>query len=361
MGKMAEKSTGQVLTRQLDDLTLPAELFSSENGDVVRCLACAQRCLLREGRRGICQVRFNQGGSLFAPWGYVAGLQVDPVEKKPFYHFLPGSIALTFGMLGCNFHCAYCQNWLTSQAGRDPACNQVIQQVQRLSPEQIVATGLRLGASVLASSYNEPLITSEWAAAIFRLAVASGIRCVMVSNGYATPEVLAYLQPTLAGFKIDLKTMQDRNYRRLGGVLQHVLDSIQKAHALGIWVEVVTLLVPGFNDSNAELWEAARFLVSVSPDIPWHITAFHQDYRMLEPENTPALSLVQAAEIGSEAGLRHVYAGNLPGRVHEYETTFCHHCRSALIKRRGFSIFENNLTSLGTCPRCGTQAAGVWD
>ncbi|MFH2038338.1 MAG: radical SAM protein, partial [Chloroflexota bacterium] len=270
------------ITGFLDKLTREAELVQQLDSGEVRCLACAQRCLVRPGRRGICQVRFNQNGKLFAPWGYVAGLQADPVEKKPFYHFLPGATALTFGMLGCNFHCAYCQNWLTSQAGRDPVCDQVVNQVRKVSPEQIVDFGKRMGAQVLASSYNEPLITSEWAAAVFKEATQAGMKCVMVSNGYATLEALEYLQPTMTGYKIDLKTMQNKNYRSLGGVLINVLDSIQKAHDLGMWVEVVTLLVPGFNDSNAELWEMASFIRGVSPAIPWHITAFHKDYHMQE-------------------------------------------------------------------------------
>ena len=348
-------------SRVLDKLTREAELVQQLDSGEVRCLACAQRCLVRPGRRGICQVRFNQDGKLYAPWGYVAGLQADPVEKKPFYHFLPGATALTFGMLGCNFHCDYCQNWQTSQALRDPACDQVVNQVRKISPEQIVDFGKRMGAKVLASSYNEPLITSEWAAAIFKQAVQAGMKCVMVSNGYATPEVLEYMQPTMTGYKIDLKSMQDKNYRSLGGVLVNVLDSIQKAHDLGMWVEVVTLLVAGFNDSNAELWELASFIRGVSPAIPWHITAFHKDYHMLEADNTPAISLMRAAEIGSEAGLNHVYAGNLPGRVDEYETTFCHQCRTALIKRRGFYVLKNLINPQGNCPKCNTAVAGVWN
>ena len=349
------------ITTILDHLTQEAKLVQNLDSGEVRCLACAQRCLVRPGRRGICQVRYNKDGKLYAPWGYVAGLQADPVEKKPFYHFLPGTTALTFGMLGCNFHCAYCQNWLTSQAARDPACDQAVKHVRKISPDQIVEFGKRMGAQVLASSYNEPLITSEWAAAIFKQARQAGMKCVMVSNGYATPEALEYLQPFMAGYKIDLKSMQDKNYRSLGGVLKNVLDSIQKAHDLGMWVEVVTLLVPGFNDSNAELWEMASFLREVSPAIPWHITAFHKDYHMQEADNTPATSLLRAAEIGSEAGLNYVYAGNLPGRVDEYETTFCHKCRTALIKRRGFYVLDNCITKQGTCPKCDTQVAGVWE
>jgi pyruvate formate lyase activating enzyme len=344
----------------LDRFSQEARLVQALGDGEVRCLACAQRCLVRPGKRGICQVRYNRDGKLYAPWGYVARLQADPVEKKPFYHFLPGATALTFGMLGCNFHCAYCQNWQTSQAGRDPACDPIVNQVRKVSPEQIVAYGKQMGAQVLASSYNEPLITSEWAAEVFKEASQAGMKCVMVSNGYATPEVLEYLQPVMAGYKIDLKTMQDKNYRSLGGILKHVLDSIQKAHDLGMWVEVVTLLVPGFNDSNAELWELTSFLREVSPDIPWHITAFHKDYHMQEADNTPATSLLRAAEIGCEAGLNYVYAGNLPGRVEEYETTFCQQCRTALIKRRGFHVLENRVTASGSCPQCGTSAAGVW-
>src|SRR3990172_4364850 len=344
----------------LDKLTREADLTEKLEDGSVRCTACAHRCLVREGKRGICRVRFNQGGKLMAPWGYVAGLQADPVEKKPFYHFLPGTIALTFGMLGCNFHCDYCQNWLSSQAGRDPASDQVIGQVERISAEEIVTYAVHRGARLLASSYNEPLITSEWAADVFKLANEAGMQSVMVSNGYATPQALEYLSPHMQGYKIDLKSMQDKNYRQLGGVLQHVLDSIVKAHALGMWVEVVTLLVPGFNDSNEELWEMSSFIKGVSAQIPWHITAFHQDYHMRDAQRTSAESLMRAAQIGCEAGLRYVYAGNLPGMVDEYETTFCHNCRTALIKRRGFRVVENRLTAEGTCPQCGTKAAGVW-
>ncbi len=344
----------------LDTLTAPGELFVSQADGVVRCTACGHRCLIRPGRRGICQVRFNENGTLRVPWGYVAGLHPDPIEKKPFYHFLPGTIALTFGMLGCNFHCDYCQNWLSSQALRDPAADESAYYIRRISPEQILEYARHSGAAVIASSYNEPLITSEWAVAIFKLAVAEGIKCVYVSNGNATPEVLEYLRPWLSGLKIDLKSMRQQNYRVLGGVLKNVLDTIRRATEMGLWVEVVTLVVPGFNDSNEELWEAARFLVSVSPDIPWHVTAFHSDYKMMDTENTPARTLLRAAEIGREAGLRYVYAGNLPGQVGEYETTFCPTCNQPLIRRWGYVISEYHLTSQGRCPSCGTVIAGVW-
>jgi pyruvate formate lyase activating enzyme len=253
-----------------------------------------------------------------------------------------------------------CQNWLTSQAVRDPAAEESVSLVHRVSPEQVVEIARRYAAEVIASSYNEPLITSEWAVAIFKQAKVAGMKCVYVSNGNSTPEVLEYLRPYLDGMKVDLKSMQDKNYRALGGVLQHTLDTIQRAHDMGLWVEVVTLVVPGFNDSTQELWEAARFLTSVSVDIPWHVTAFHPDYKMTDPDPTPARTLVRAAEIGREAGLHFVYAGNLPGRVEEYENTYCTNCNELLIERSGYYINKYLLTEEGTCPKCHTPLAGVW-
>jgi len=344
----------------LDRLTAAGELYESLPEGALRCTACGHRCLIRPGRRGICQVRFNQDGELRVPWGYVAALQADPIEKKPFYHVMPGATALTFGMLGCDYHCPYCQNWLTSQAMRDPAADGSVSLVQRVSPEQMVQIARRTGAEIIASSYNEPLITSEWAAAIFEQAIQAGMKCVYVSNGNSTPEVLDYILPYLSGMKIDLKSMQDKNYRKLGGVLKNVLDTIKRVKERRLWLEVVTLVVPGFNDSNDELWEAARFLSSVSPDIPWHVTAFHSDYKMSDTEDTPARTLLRAADIGREAGLRFVYAGNLPGRVEEYEDTLCPKCTTPLVRRLGYFIKEYKITPQGTCPQCGTKIPGVW-
>ena len=293
-------------------------------------------------------------------WGYVAALAADPVEKKPFFHLRPGSIALTFGMLGCDFHCGYCQNWITSQALRDPESEGSGAFVRRISPEQIARVARQAGAEVVASSYNEPLITSEWAAAVFKQAIDAGMKCVYVSNGNGTPEVLEYIRPYLSGMKIDLKSMQDKNYRQLGGVLKNVLDTIKRVKEMGLWLEVVTLVVPGFNDSNDELWEAARYLASISADIPWHVTAFHSDYKMSDTDNTPARTILRAAEIGREAGLHYVYAGNLPGNVGEYEDTCCPKCNTTLVSRSGFFVHENLLTPQGTCPKCGEKIPGVW-
>ncbi|MBP7688931.1 MAG: AmmeMemoRadiSam system radical SAM enzyme [Thermoflexales bacterium] len=345
------------LGETLNQLTVPGTLYERLPDKAVRCVACGHRCLIKDGREGICHVRFNRGGTLYVPHGYVGALQVDPTEKKPFFHILPGSNTLTFGMLGCDLHCGYCQNWLTSQTLRDDQAG-VAPQV--ITPEQLVTIGRRYGAQLFGSSYNEPLITSEWAVEVFKSATQAGFRCVYISNGNVTPEVLDFIQPYIVGYKIDLKSMRDKPYRQLGTVLQNVLDGIQQVHARGLWTEIVTLIVPGFNDSPEELWDAARFIASVSPDIPWHVTAFHPDYKMLDPEPTTAEMLLRAAEIGQEAGLHYVYAGNLPGQTRSYENTYCPQCSELLIARRGYRILQNKLAGRGICPTCGTVIPGIW-
>lgn len=344
----------------LDKMTVEGTLYEKLPDNAVRCFACGHRCLIREGRRGICQVRFNEGGTLHVPFGYVAALQSDPIEKKPFFHVMPGSNALTFGMLGCDFHCGYCQNWMTSQAMRDPASDDSINFIRKVTPKGMVDLAHRTQASVVVSSYNEPLITSEWAVAIFKEAKAAGLMCAYVSNGNNTPEVMEFIRPYISAYKVDLKCMNEKNYHKLGGVLKNTLDGIKRAHDLGLWVEIVTLTIPSFNDSNEELWDAARYIASVSQDIPWHVIAFHKDYKMTEPDNTDAKTLLRAAEIGREAGLRYVYAGNLPGRVGEYEDTLCPNCNELVVKRVGYVIVEYRLTASGSCPRCGTKVPGVW-
>lgn len=353
---MARQSLAQIL----DDLSVPATLVEMQTDGSIVCQACAHRCHIREDKRGVCQVRFNREGELRVPWGYVAGLNPDPIEKKPFAHFLPGEIALTFGMLGCNFRCDFCQNWVSSQALRDPASEESGAIIQRISPEEIITYAQQTRSRIIASSYNEPLITSEWAMEIFTLAKKAGLKTVYVSNGYATPEVLKALRPCLDGFKVDLKSMQEKNYRMMGAHLQPVLDSIKLARELGCWVEVVTLVIPDFNDSNEELWDAARFLVSVSADIPWHVTAFHPMYKHQHALPTSVETLRRAAEIGQEAGLRYVYAGNLPGRVESLENSYCPRCHELIIERRGYHVMKNKLLKEAVCPVCGEEIAGVW-
>jgi pyruvate formate lyase activating enzyme len=243
---------------------------------------------------------------------------------------------------------------------RDPNSDESIHYVRRTTPQEMVKLAQRTHASTVVSSYNEPLITSEWAVSIFKEARAAGLMCAYVSNGNNTPEVMEYIRPYISAYKVDLKCMQDKNYRKLGGVLQNVLDGIKRAHTLGLWVEIVTLTIPDFNDSNEELWDAARFIASVSRDIPWHVTAFHRDYKMMDHDNTDVKTLLRAAEIGKEAGLRYVYAGNLPGRVSEYEDTFCPQCNHRLIERSGYTIHAYHITGEGTCPKCNTKIPGLW-
>jgi pyruvate formate lyase activating enzyme len=346
------------LQELLDRRAQPGELWHAEGDDgSVRCTACGHLCLLRPGRRGICKVRFNRAGTLYVPRGYAAGVQVDPIEKKPFYHVLPGSDCLTFGMLGCDFHCGYCQNWLTSQALRDPEAGTPTTDV---SPEMLIRLGRQHGARVVASSYNEPLITSEWAMEIFRLARPAGFKTAFVSNGNATAQALDYIRPWTDCYKIDFKAIQDRAYRSLGGVLQHVLDAIRMVRERGFWMEIVTLVVPGFNDAPDDLTRMADTIAAISPDIPWHVTAFHQDYKMTEPRNTTADDLRRVCELGRDAGLRYVYAGNLPGRMGRWEHTWCPDCDELLVERFGYQILRHRVTPAGLCPSCGARIAGIW-
>ena len=323
----------------------------------LRCLACGHQCPIPEGATGVCQVRFVEGGRLQVPWGYVGGVQCDPIEKKPFFHAYPGALAYSFGMLGCDLHCSYCQNWVTSQALRDP---QAVAPPRDTTPGSLVQDALRQGARVMVSTYNEPLITAEWAVAIFKEAREHGLVTGFVSNGNGTSRVLEYVRPHLDLYKVDLKSFDDRHYRELGGRLQPILDTIQWLHAAGVWVEIVTLLVPGFNDSDAELRGLAEFVAGVSPDIPWHVTAFHQDYRMLDPANTTPAMLTRAAAIGRAAGVRYTYAGNLPGRVGDLEHTCCHGCGERLVARHGYLIQDYRVTTDGTCPQCAVTVPGRW-
>jgi pyruvate formate lyase activating enzyme len=356
---MPLSTTATSLAEVLDEMTAEGAVELTEHlaDKSLRCFACGHRCLIKEGKRGICKVRFNEGGQLRVPVNYVAALQCDPTEKKPFFHALPGSDTLTFGMLGCDLHCGYCQNWLTSQALRDDAA---VTTPQMVTAERLVAMARAYGASMVGSSYNEPLITAEWAVEVFKLAKPAGLRTAFISNGNATPQVLDYLRPWTDCYKIDLKSMSDRNYRQLGGVVDNILDTVKMVHERGFWEEIVTLVIPGFNDSADELQRAADFIASVSPDIPWHVTAFHQDYRMNDNANTTAAQLIRACEIGRDAGLRYVYAGNLPGKVGRWENTFCPSCDELLVERHGYLIQKMKVTASGECPSCRKIIPGIW-
>src|SRR5581483_759245 len=257
------------LEQMLSQRTAEGSLFETLPEGRVQCHACAHRCRIPEGHKGICKVRYNEGGRLKVPRNYVGALQVDPIEKKPFFHALPGSRAFSFGMLGCDYHCDYCQNWITSQALRDPASEENGAYPQDLTAEDLVETALKQGCRTMTSTYNEPLITSEWAVEVFKGARAKGLLTSYVSNGNATKEVLEFIRPWVDLYKVDLKSFQDKTYRRnIGGTLAPVVETIERLKVMGFWLEVVTLVVPGLNDSEEELTSIARYLASVSRDIP---------------------------------------------------------------------------------------------
>jgi len=332
-----------------------SELVEPLDRNRLRCYSCGHACPIPDGQAGVCKVRYNRGGKLYVPWGYVGGIQCDPIEKKPFFHAIPGALAYSFGMLGCDLHCSYCQNWVTSQALRDPTA---LSAPLAANPQALVEDALAQGAKVVVSTYNEPLITSEWAVAIFKEARAAGLMTGFVSNGNATPQVLEFLRPHIDLYKVDLKSFDDAHYRKLGGRIQPILDSIKRIHQIGFWLEIVTLLIPGFNDSDDEIRRLTEFVAGVSPDIPWHVTAFHQDYKMTDPPDTTAEGLLRAAAIGKQSGLRYIYPGNLPGQVGDLENTRCVSCGETLIERYGYRIRSYHLTAEGGCPTCGTKPPG---
>ena len=345
------------LAEVLERETRAGDLYETLPDGRLRCYACGHCCPLPDGAVGVCKVRFNQDGRLYVPWGYVGGVQCDPIEKKPFFHAHPGALAYSFGMLGCDLHCSYCQNWVTSQALRDP---HALSPPLAADPESLVADALQQRARAIVSTYNEPLITSEWAVAVFKEAKAAGLTTGFVSNGNGTPQVLEYLRPWVDLYKVDLKSFDDRHYRELGGRIGPILDTIRRLHAMGFWLEIVTLLIPGFNDSRDELTRLTEFVASVSPDIPWHVTAFHGDYKMTDPPNTTAEMLLAAAEIARASGLRYVYAGNLPGRVGTLEDTRCAACGQVVIERYGYHIRAYRITPDGRCPACSARIPGRW-
>lgn len=339
----------------LDASTRPGELVIPLANDVLICTACGHRCKLRPGQRGVCKVRSNSGGKLMVPFQYVSGLHNDPIEKKPFFHVLPGSIATSFGMLGCDFRCAYCQNWFTSQTLRD---EDATSSHTEITAREICDMAAQSGARTVVSTYNEPLITSEWAVEVFREAKKRGFLTGYVSNGHGTPEVLKYLTPWLDLFKIDLKCFDAGNYRRLGGNLDAVLETIRQVFKIGFWTEIVTLVVPDYNDSDKELSAIAEFIASVSTDIPWHVTAFHPDYKMNDKGRTPLSTLIRARNHGKKAGLKFVYSGNTID-AGSAENTFCPKCEKVLVERVGFFVRKNSMSS-GRCTSCMETIPGRW-
>ncbi len=332
-----------------------AMLWGPGEGKRTDCRLCAHRCNIAPGSWGVCGVRENRAGALVTHvYGEVIAAHVDPIEKKPFYHFLPGSSSFSIATPGCNFRCGFCQNWQISQlSAKDGETGGG----QKLAPAEAVRIALDRGCRSISYTYTEPTIFFEYAYDIARLAKDAGLANTFVTNGFMTPEALETIRPFLDAANVDLKAFREETYKKVcKGRLQPVLDTIALMRRLGVWVEVTTLVVPGMNDSEAELGEIARFLAGVDPAIPWHLSRFHPDYEFTKEKPTPVAALDRAAELGRQAGLQFVYVGNVAGKG---DLTLCPNCGHRLISRQGFWVEENAVAG-GRCPSCGKAVPGVY-
>jgi pyruvate formate lyase activating enzyme len=320
----------------------------------VRCLLCGHQCVLRQGASGVCGVHVNEGGVLYTQvFGQAVSRGVDPIEKKPLFHFYPGSKSYSIATIGCNFRCRWCQNWQIAQPSEElrrvPGAD--------LSPMDVVVEARRTGCRSVAYTYTEPTVFFEYAYETARLAHHAGLANVFVTNGYMTAAALHHIRPLLDAANVDLKAFRDETYRHyVGARLQPVLDTLKLMKQLGIWVEVTLLVIPDINDDVAELQDMANFIVNeLGPDTPWHISRFFPAYQMADTAPTPLSSLQTAAQLGREAGLRYVYVGNAA----EEADSACPVCTQVLIRRRGWSIVENSVDADSRCPNCGTVIAGI--
>ncbi|MGD8560952.1 MAG: AmmeMemoRadiSam system radical SAM enzyme [Desulfarculaceae bacterium] len=341
-----------------------AMLWEAQEENTVRCRLCAHGCVIKPGKRGICQVRLNQDGALYSlVWGKPISANPDPIEKKPLFHFLPRARSFSIATIGCNFRCAFCQNWQISQYPREqkggipgggPGGSLV-------EPPAIIEQALDTGCASISYTYTEPTIYFEYAYDCMRLALDQGLKNVFVTNGYQSGECIQACEGLLHAANVDLKSFNDDFYKNeCKARLQPVLDTLKRMHAAGIWLEVTTLLIPGKNDDPAELRDLAGFIAQeLSPQVPWHVSAYTPRYKYSQggPSSTPVRSLEKALEIGKKAGLEYLYAGNVPG--HDTESTFCPKCGEKVISRRGFMVSANTLKQ-GSCPGCGAQVNGVW-
>ena len=321
----------------------------------VRCRLCAHECLIKPGDTGICGVRRNEDGTLMSlVYGRAISAGVDPIEKKPLFHFLPGSLSMSMATVGCNLNCDHCQNHEISQMPRD----QGRIAGEFVGPEDIVAQAVARGAASISYTYTEPTVFFEYALDTARVASAAGLKNVFVTNGYMTAAALETIGPDLHAANVDLKAFTDEFYKKVCGArLDPVKESIERMRASGVWVEVTTLIIPGYNDAPGELRALAEWLAGVGQDIPWHISRFHPIYRLTDAPRTPPETIHRARDIGLKAGLRYVYSGNLWGD--SGEKTYCHSCGRLLIDRVGFSVNANHLVD-GACPECRTPASGIW-
>ena len=332
-----------------------ALLYQPEEAHAVSCTLCAHHCRIAAGARGICGVRENRRGILTSlVYGMVIAENPDPIEKKPLFHCLPGSLSFSIATVGCNFRCTFCQNHEISQIPREEGR---ITGRER-TPAQIVENALRSGSQSIAYTYTEPTIAFEFAYDTAGIAREKGLKNIFVTNGYMTEEMLELLAPRLDAANVDLKAFNEDFYQKqCGAHLQPVLDSLRKMKELGIWVEVTTLLIPGLNDGEEELRDLAGFILSLGAETPWHISRFHPRYKMTGTGPTPSISIHRAAEIGKSAGLKYVYCGNLPGD--SGENTACARCGHLLIERTGFAVERMDMKGSG-CPRCGTPLDGIF-
>jgi pyruvate formate lyase activating enzyme len=337
---------------QIIPIMMQEAMFYVPRGKRLVCGLCPHSCAIDQGARGICGVRQNIGGKLYTlVYGKAIASHIDPIEKKPLFHFFPGSRVFSFATAGCNFRCDFCQNWEISQISKGKRA-EVIGDL--LSPKDIVKAAVLSGCRSVAMTYNEPTIFFEYAYDTCVLAKKHGLGTVFVSNGYISNDPISKISEVLDAVNIDIKSFSDAFYKKnCGGRLQPVLDAVKQYHEKGVWVEATTLIIPGENDSKDELREIARFIESVDSEIPWHLSRFHADYKRTDAQETPVKTLEEAYAIGKEAGLKHVYLGNVIGL---HEDTICNACGKAVIRRSGFQILDNQLQD-GKCP-CGASIPG---
>ncbi len=331
-----------------------AMLYEKLDSGMTHCHLCAHECKISPSQFGICGVRQNVGGTLYTHvYGEVIASNADPIEKKPLYHFLPGTRSFSIATMGCNFKCGFCQNWQISQISKKYTSHPI---GEEMLPEKIVELSLKNACRSISYTYTEPTIFFEYAYQTAQFAHRAGLSNVFVTNGYLTEEALRTIAPFLDAANVDLKSFSEQTYQKsYGARLQPVLNTIQTMHDLGIWIEVTTLVIPGESDSPEDLEGIAAFIAGVSKDIPWHISRFHPDYQYTQTEPTPFLTLQRAFEIGKKAGLRYVYLGN----VSTENDTVCYSCNRVLIKRSGYSI-QTLSPNPGVCPQCSAEISGVW-
>ncbi|MFH2106685.1 MAG: AmmeMemoRadiSam system radical SAM enzyme [Candidatus Micrarchaeota archaeon] len=346
-------------------------LFEKIDSEKIRCLACCRYCQIPEGQSGFCGVRVNEKGKLkLTVYARPCAVYVDPVEKKPVFHFLPGSKSYSLGTFGCNFSCSHCQNFDISQAPwdlrkKDPInwrkyFDQLVAKCPEMKPEKLVEEAIKNKCKSIAFTYNEPTIFTEYAVDIMKLAKKKGLKGIYVTNGYESKECWGHIKSYIDVARIDLKAFTQEFYKEIcGATLEPVKESILYARKLGMWVEIITLLIPGENDSDEELKKMAGWLASIDKEMPWHVTAFYPAYKMLDKPSTPPETLIRAREIGLNAGLKYVYVGNLPPAYANYECTNCPNCKRKIIDRIRMETIENNILN-GKCRFCNTKIKGVW-